>query len=98
MGLRTYLKEYYEKLTKKYPFDFIIGSVHNVPFQKRLTNGNPAHIQTLQRKSIFADRTDQEAYRLMMETTLENVKMMDCFQSLGIWDYIVRYGKMREKT
>ena len=35
LGLRTYLKEYYEKLTKKYPFDFIIGSVHNVPFKKR---------------------------------------------------------------
>ena len=34
LGLRTYLKEYYEKLTKKYPFDFIIGSVHNVPFKR----------------------------------------------------------------
>ena len=34
----------------------------------------------------------------MMETTLENVKVMDCFQSLGHLDYIVRYGKMREKT
>ena len=91
LGLRTYLKEYYEKLTKKYPFDFIIGSVHNVPFKKD-TNGNQLYTDPAAEK-LFADRTDQEAYRLMMETTLENVKVMDCFQSLGHLDYIVRYGK-----
>ena len=34
LGLRTYLKDYYEELTKKYPFDFVIGSVHNVPYKK----------------------------------------------------------------
>ena len=96
LGLRTYLKEYYEKLTKKYPIDFIIGSVHNVPFKKD-TNGNQLYTDPAAEK-LFADRTDQEAYRLMMETTLENVKVMDCFQSLGHLDYIVRYGKMREKT
>ena len=96
LGLRTYLKEYYEKLTKKYPFDFIIGSVHNVPFKKD-TNGNQLYTDPAAEK-LFADRTDQEAYRLMMETTLENVKMMDCFQSLGHLDYIVRYGKIEGKN
>ena len=34
LGLRTYLKDYYEELMKKYPFDFVIGSVHNVPYKK----------------------------------------------------------------
>ena len=88
LGLRTYLKEYYEKLTKKYPFDFIIGSVHNVPFKKD-ANGKLLYTDPAAEK-LFADRTDQEAYRLMMETTLENVKTMDCFQSLGHLDYVVR--------
>ena len=44
-------------------------------------------------KKLFTDRTDKEAYRLMMETTLENVRTSDCFQTLGHLDYIVRYGK-----
>lgn len=33
----------------------------------------------------------------MMETTLENVRTSDCFQTLGHLDYVVRYGKSREK-
>ena len=60
LGLRTYLKDYYEE-------------------------------------KLFTDRTDKEAYRLMMETTLENVRTSDCFQTLGHLDYVVRYGKSREK-
>ena len=95
LGLRTYLKEYYEELTKKYPFDFIIGSVHNVPYKKN-AGGNLVYTDPAAEK-LFADRTDKEAYRLMMETTLENVKTFDCFQTLGHLDYVVRYGKTREK-
>lgn len=95
LGLRTYLKDYYEELTKKYPFDFVIGSVHNVPYKKdaegKILYTDPAA------EKLFTDRTDKEAYRLMMETTLENVRTSDCFQTLGHLDYIVRYGKSREK-
>ena len=95
LGLRTYLKDYYEELTEKYPFDFIIGSVHNVPY-KNDAEGNLLYTDPAAEK-LFADRTDKEAYRLMMETTLENVKTLDCFQTLGHLDYVVRYGKAREK-
>ena len=95
LGLRTYLKDYYEELTKKYPFDFVIGSVHNVPYKKdaegKILYTDPAA------EKLFTDRTDKEAYRLMMETTLENVRTSDCFQTLGHLDYVVRYGKSREK-
>ena len=95
LGLRTYLKDYYEELTKKYPFDFVIGSVHNVPYKKDaevniLYTDPPA-------EKLFTDRTDKQAYRLMIETTLENVRTSDCFQTLGHLDYVVRYGKSREK-
>ena len=95
LGLRTYLKDYYEELTKKYPFDFVMGSVHNVPYKKD-AEGNILYTDPAAEK-LFTDRTDKEAYRLMMETTLENVRTSDCFQTLGHLDYVVRYGKSREK-
>ena len=95
LGLRTYLKDYYEELTKKYQFDFVIGSVHNVPYKKD-AEGNILYTDPAAEK-LFTDRTDKEAYRLMMETTLENVRTSDCFQTLGHLDYVVRYGKSREK-
>lgn len=95
LGLRIYLKDYYEELTKKYPFDFVIGSVHNVPYKKD-AEGNILYTDPAAEK-LFTDRTDKEAYRLMMETTLENVRTSDCFQTLGHLDYVVRYGKSREK-
>lgn len=95
LGLRTYLKDYYEELTKKYPFDFVIGSVHNVSYKKDV-EGNILYTDPAAEK-LFKDRTDKEAYRLMMETTLENVRTSDCFQTLGHLDYVVRYGKSREK-
>lgn len=95
LGFRTYLKDYYEELTKKYPFDFVIGSVHNVPYKKD-AEGNILYTDPAAEK-LFTDRTDKEAYRLMMETTLENVRTSDCFQALGHLDYVVRYGKSREK-
>lgn len=95
LGLRTYLKDYYEELTKKYPFDFVIGSAHNVPYKKD-AEGNILYTDPAAEK-LFTDRTDKEAYRLMMETTLENVRTSDCFQTLGHLDYVVRYGKSREK-
>ena len=95
LGLRTYLKDYYEELTKKHPFDFVIGSVHNVSYKKD-AEGNILYTDPAAEK-LFTDRTDKEAYRLMMETTLENVRTSDCFQTLGHLDYVVRYGKSREK-
>ena len=95
LGLRTYLKDYYEELSKKYPFDFVIGSVHNVPYKKD-AEGNILYTDPAAEK-LFTDRTDKKAYRLMMETTLENVRTSDCFQTLGHLDYVVRYGKSREK-
>ena len=95
LGFRTDLKDYYEELTKKYPFDFVIGSVHNVPYKKD-AEGNILYTDPAAEK-LFTDRTDKEAYRLMMETTLENVRTSDCFQTLGHLDYVVRYGKSREK-
>ena len=69
--------------------------VHNVPYKKDV-EGNILYTDPAAEK-LFTDRTDKEAYRLMMETTLENVRTSDCFQTLGHLDYVVRYGKSREK-
>ena len=94
LGLRPYLKEYYNVLTEKYPFDFVIGSVHNTPYKKDPA-GKDIYTDPAAKK-MFQDRSDKEAYRLMMETTLENVRCMDCFDTLGHLDYMIRYGKNQE--
>ena len=95
LGLQPHLNSYFHKLLKTMPFDFVIGSVHNVPYKKD-AEGNILYTAPAAEK-LFTDRTDKKAYRLMMETTLENVRTSDCFQTLGHLDYVVRYGKSREK-
>ncbi len=52
LGLRTYLKDYYEELTKKYPFDFVIGSVHNVPYKKD-AEGNILYTDPAAEKAFY---------------------------------------------
>lgn len=85
IGLRPYLGEYYEKLTGSYPFDYVIGSVHSIK------GTDPAA------GKIFEEYADKEVYRMAMEETLEDIRKISCFDSLGHLDYVVRYGKNREK-
>ncbi len=84
LGLRTYLKDYYEELTKKYPFDFVIGSVHNVPYKKDV-EGNILYTDPAAEK-LFTDRTDKEAYRLMMGDNAGKCgELRNSFRHLVIW-------------
>ena len=83
-GMQPHLVQECTKLVNRYPFDFVIGSLHIIDGQ------DPYY-----RKS-FEGRTDEELYRRAFELTLEDVRAMDDFDVLGHLDYIVRYGKMRE--
>lgn len=85
IGLRPYLGEFYEKFISGYPFDYVIGSVHSIK------NTDPAS------GKIFEKHSDREVYRMAMEETLEDIQKISCFDSLGHLDYVVRYGKNREK-
>ncbi len=83
LGLQPHLGEYYKTYVAKYPFDFVIGSVHVVD------RCDPYY------GVLFRERTDEETYRHCFEAILENIKCNSEFDVLGHMDYVVRYGKTR---
>ena len=77
----TQLKtEYQKKLEVRIGVDFVIGSVHLI------------HGQDPYYRGFFEGRSDEEAYREAFQVTIENLKKIDSFDSLGHLDYVVRYG------
>ena len=85
LGLQPYLGDYYRQFVAEYPFDFVIGSVHNVDSSDPATG------------KLFEDKTDEEAYRAAFRETLEDIRVFQDFDVLGHLDYVIRYGKDREK-
>lgn len=81
IGLQPHLGGFYRELTEKYPFDFVIGSVH-------LVHGLDPYYGAL-----FEGRTDEEAYSETFRETLADLEAIDGFDVLGHIDYVVRYGK-----
>ena len=80
-GMQPHLGEKCAELTKQYPFDFVIGSIH-------MMDGQDPYYRT-----IFEGKTDTEVYRRGFEVTMENIQRTPGFDSLGHIDYIVRYGR-----
>lgn len=85
LGLRPYLGDYYREFVSAHPFDFVIGSVHCVGGFDPATG------------KLFEGRTDEEAYRAAFAETLEDIRAFQDFDVLGHLDYVIRYGKTREK-
>ena len=75
----------YKEYVSSYPFDFVIGSVHVV------NRMDPYYGE------FFEDKTDAEAYRQAFLETLTDIRAIKDFDVLGHIDYIVRYGKEKEK-
>lgn len=84
LGLQPYLAEYYRDFVARYPFDFVIGSVHSIKSM------DPAAGR------LFDGRSDEEVYRLTFEEMLEDIRRFGDFDVLGHLDYVVRYGANRE--
>lgn len=84
IGLGQHLGDYYREFVKKYPFDFVIGSVHCVGSSD------------IAKRDIFRGRSDEEVYRIVFEETLAVIQKVDDFDVLGHLDYVVRYGERRE--
>lgn len=80
LGLMNTLKERLDTYTSSWDFDYVIGSVHLVRRMDPYYN------------EFYEGRTCEEAYLEYFETVLENVKLHNCFDSLGHLDYVVRYG------
>lgn len=81
LGLQPHLGERYRRLTEKYPFDFVIGSLHVI------------HGMDPYDGIIFEGRSDAEVYREAFQATLENLEHVTDFDVLGHIDYVVRYGR-----
>lgn len=80
-GLQPHLSDAFREIAGKYPFDFIIGSLHVI-------DGMDPY-----RRKYFEGKTDEEAYRRAFECTIENIRAIADYDVLGHIDYVVRYGK-----
>lgn len=80
LGLQVHVASILEGYVKRYPFDFVIGSMHLL------------HGQDPYERETFAGRTDDEVFRDYFESTLENIRAFSGFHVLGHLDYVVRYG------
>lgn len=85
LGLQTHLKDYLERLLEEYSFDFVIGSSH---FADQMDPYFP---------EFFNGRTEREAYGRFFEVSLKRAKTLDCFDSYGHLDYVVRYGPNKNR-
>lgn len=83
LGMQPRLGDFFTEFTKKYPFDFVIGSLHVV-------DGDDPALGT-----VFEGRTDEEVYRQAFVEMLEDIENTPDFDVLGHIDYVVRYGKKR---
>lgn len=86
LGLMMREKEYLMSLSDDLEVDYIIGSSHFV-------DGYDVYD-----REYYEGRPEAESYRRYFESTLTRVRAMDCFDSLGHLDYIVRYGPERNKN
>lgn len=82
LGLQLHLADYFRELVNKYDFDFIIGSVHFI-------DGLDPYYDE------YFETHPNNAYERYFEILLEAAEKLDCFDSLGHLDYIVRYGNKR---
>lgn len=85
IGMQDYLHDRIQEYIDRYPFDFVIGSMHIIdgedPYDGR----------------IFDRLGDSGTYRYYFQATREALAHTPGIQTLGHLDYIVRYGKTKDK-
>lgn len=86
VGMQEHLKQRINQYVDKYPFDFVIGSMH-------LIHGEDPYY-----REIFKKMGDEGAYREYFRATLENLRNAPDIQTLGHLDYVVRYGLEKAKA
>ncbi|MCR5419654.1 MAG: histidinol-phosphatase HisJ family protein [Lachnospiraceae bacterium] len=84
-GFQPHLREHNEAYIKKYPFDFVIGSLH-------LLDGVDVYYP-----DIYEEIGEKEAYRRYFERVLESICLFDGYDVYGHIDYIVRYGPKKNE-
>ncbi len=85
LGVQPSLGPRLSGYVQSYDFDFVIASSH-------LCNGKDPYYPY-----FYEGRSDEEAYREYFLSILDNLKGFDDFDVYGHLDYIVRYGKEKDK-
>lgn len=81
MGLQTAYREETTGYIQDNPWDFVIGSIHQIDGMDPYMDG------------YFDNRTEEEAYRIYFEETLKNLQTYEpVYDVLGHLDYIFRCG------
>lgn len=80
IGLEKHRLQEYNAILKKYPFDFVIGSIHEI--------GGIAVSQ----KAFFQGKTKAQVYRQYYSNILDCIRQFDNFDVLGHLDYCKRYA------
>ena len=85
IGYDKNYKNEIDEFLKKYPFDFVIGSVHSGEGEDFYSG------------DFFTGKTQEEAYLEYFEILLEMVENFTNFDVAGHIDYITRYGGFDHK-
>nr|MBP9974025.1 histidinol-phosphatase HisJ family protein [Agathobacter sp.] len=85
IGLQPHITDKNNEVTKKYPFDLVIGSSHVV-------NGIDPYYPV-----FYKGKTEHEAYTEYFESILDNLHSGADFDVYGHIDYVVRYGPDKNK-
>lgn len=79
-GIKEEIRNFYNELTDKYPFDFVIGSTHVLDYMDPYQSG---YWQTHTLQSGLAD---------YFKSIAANTAWYSCFDVYGHLDYILRYA------
>jgi len=85
-GMQPHLSRENAKIIKEHEFDFILGSVH-------MLDGKDVYYP-----SFYENITEEEALRMYLESTYQNIRSFGNFDSLAHLDYIIRYCKNMDCT
>ena len=85
MGMQPHLGPRYASIVQSQPFDFLIASQH-------LLEGYDPYF-----RDFWETREEKASYRRYFESILENLKIMQDYDTLGHLDYIVRYGPTKNQ-
>lgn len=80
LGLMLREKAYLTGLAGTVQVDYIIGSSHFIDGYDVFD------------RNYYAGRSEHASYLRYFESTLARIQAMDCFDSLGHLDYVIRYG------
>ena len=85
-GLRPDLVDIAQQIADQYPFDFIIGSTHDI---KGTDFSSASH---------YTNVPKQQAYHTYFQNMLDVVTLSNAFDVVGHLDYVQRYGTYPDKT